>query len=92
MSKQSERPLQLPVGRQDLEFKVNVVYGHVEVNSWFEFDGERFIGMGSSTHYDSDGNVTAHNVSPTGLVGYFSGPAPRRSLWKRLMAWMTPNA
>ena len=48
-------------------FVVEVIYGYATLNSWFEFDGDKFIGMGSSTFYDRDGIVTKRNVGPSGV-------------------------
>ena len=50
------------------EFKVTVIYGHCELRSWFEFDGEKLIGMGSKKTYDQNGKLTDYSESPTGLV------------------------
>jgi len=62
----SLRQLQVPVGQQGINFKVTMIYGHVDLLSWLEWDGEKVIGMGSKTAYNSDGQITEHSVSPTG--------------------------
>lgn len=50
------------------EFKVTALYGHCELRSWFEFDGEKLIGMGSKKTYDQDGKLIDYSESQTGLV------------------------
>lgn len=55
----------------DALVRCSVVFGHVEVRSWIEYDQGRFVGMGSATHYDREGKIIAHNVRPTGVVAYF---------------------
>jgi len=52
----------------DREFKVNVVYGHIDCRAWLEFDGEKYIGMSSKATYDKDGKITDWKTEPTGLV------------------------
>lgn len=76
-SETNPRPLQLLVGRQEINCLVTVLYGHVDINSWIEWDGEKFIGMGSKTVYDRDGNITEHSVTPTGSSIKIAGPMPR---------------
>ena len=61
-----ETQVKIPVGRSEINFKVTVIYGHVDVLSWLEWDGEKFVGMGSQTTYGRNGQITEHSVSPTG--------------------------
>lgn len=51
---------------------VDAIFGHIEIKSWIKFEGDKMIGMGSTTTYDRDGNVTDYKECPTGLVGGFS--------------------
>lgn len=58
----------------DVEYKVTIVYGHVECRAWIDTqvlpNGEFIlVGMGSSTYYDQAGNSVDYKQSPTGLVG-----------------------
>ena len=46
-------------------------YGRIELDAWMEQRGDRFIGMGSSTEYDEDGHIVAHNTAETGLVARY---------------------
>ena len=57
---------------KEIKFKVDVIFGHVELRSWIEFDGEKFIGMGSCTKYDRDGKIESHKVEPSGLVATYT--------------------
>jgi hypothetical protein len=57
---------------KERDFKVTVLYGHCELRSWFEFDGEKLIGMGSKKTYDQNGKLTDYSESPTGLVMKFA--------------------
>lgn len=50
------------------KIEVMAIFGHCELRSWFEFDGENFIGMGSKKTYDQNGNLVDYSESPTGLV------------------------
>lgn len=50
------------------KISVTAIYGHCEIRSWFEFDGEKLIGMGSKKTYDENGKLTDYSESPTGLV------------------------
>lgn len=64
---EEERKLNAVLGKEP-EFKVEVLYGHCEIRSWFEYDGEKLVGMGSKKTYDKDGKLTDYSESPTGLV------------------------
>jgi len=44
------------------------VYGYAELRSWFEFDGEKLIGMGSKKRFDRQGNLIDYEESPTGIT------------------------
>ena len=57
---------------KELQFKAEMIYGHAVLDSWFEFDGEKYIGMGSKVVYDENGNIMSYEKSPTGLIAYYS--------------------
>ena len=42
---------------------------YAELKDWIEFDGKRFIGMGSIKKFDKDGALLSYTIAPTGLVG-----------------------
>jgi hypothetical protein len=47
---------------------IKPVFGHKALRSWIEFDGEKYIGMGSVASYDRDGKLLDFKIEPTGLV------------------------
>lgn len=49
----------------EVKYKIDVIYGHVEIRAWIELDGDKFIGMGSKKTFDGNGKLTAYNESPT---------------------------
>ena len=49
------------------QFKTTLVYGYCKLDSWFEFDGEKFIGMGSKEEYDRPGNLVGYSKIKTGV-------------------------
>jgi hypothetical protein len=51
--------------------KMNV-FGYATLDSWFEWDGQAFIGMGSKTTYDRNGNITDYSAAPTGIILAFT--------------------
>ena len=55
-----------------LNISLDVLYGHVEIRSWIEFDGRKYIGMGSKSTYDKDGKITDFKIEPTGLTMSYS--------------------
>lgn len=65
--------------------KMDVLYGHLELRTWIEYDPvrQRFIGMGMTKHIDRDGNITKIDVSPTGVEAYFE--QPDLPWWRRLL-------
>ena len=56
----------------DTPIKVDILYGHIELRSWIEFDGEKYVGMGMKKTFDKDGNLKDCEVRPTGLVARYS--------------------
>lgn len=56
----------------DEPYLITIQYGYVELRSWIEFDGDKFIGMGSKIAYDEKGNITEAKIEPTGLIGYYA--------------------
>lgn len=48
--------------------KINDICSHVELRSWFEFDGEQLIGMGSKKTFSGTGKLIEYEESPTGIV------------------------
>jgi hypothetical protein len=56
----------------ELNIIAKQLYGRVEVSSWLEFDGTKYVGMGMKTVYDRDGNVVERGEpQPTGLVAEY---------------------
>lgn len=54
---------------EEITFNAKMLYGFVDVRSWIEFDGEKYIGMGMKTVYDHAGNVVERTApKPTGVV------------------------
>jgi hypothetical protein len=43
------------------------IFGYAILNSWFEWNGSEFIGMGSKEVYDSNGILLSSNIEPTGI-------------------------
>jgi hypothetical protein len=49
-------------------FKVEVLFGIVKLDSYFALNKEgEIVGMGRAAHYDKDGNITKVIEEPTGL-------------------------
>ena len=53
-------------------YKIEILWGHVEIRSWIEFDGDKYIGMGSKKTFDENGKLVAYDESPTGLVATYA--------------------
>jgi hypothetical protein len=49
------------------KWKITFTRGRVVLRSWIEFDGEKYIGMGSKKTFDEDGKLIDYTESPTGL-------------------------
>lgn len=52
----------------DIEYKIDILYGYCDLRSWIEFDGDKYIGMGSKKTFDNDGKLISYDESPTGLI------------------------
>lgn len=52
---------------EPISFKVNIIYGHCESNSWFKFEEDKIVGMGSVKTFDSNGKLIDYKESPTGI-------------------------
>jgi hypothetical protein len=46
-------------------------HGYAEFRSWIEFDGEKYVGMGSKATYDQNGKLVDFKIEPTGLIASF---------------------
>lgn len=55
----------------DDNVKITVNYGYVILRAWIEFDGDKFIGMGSKAEYDLDGILIDFKIEPTGLAARY---------------------
>lgn len=53
---------------EEPKIKVTTLYGYCELRDWFEFDGEKLVGMCNKKTYDRDGKLVEYSESPTGLV------------------------
>ena len=51
-----------------MEAELPKIYGYCELRSWFEFDGEKLIGMGSKKTFNRSGDIVAYDESPTGII------------------------
>ncbi len=54
--------------RNDPKIVVIPTFSHVVLKAWIEFDGEKYIGMGSKETYDENGKITDFKIEPTGLT------------------------
>ncbi len=52
----------------ETHFKITPLYGHIELRSWFEFDGEKLIGMGSKKTFDRNRKLIDYTEAPTGII------------------------
>lgn len=52
----------------DVNFICTMDFNHCKLRSWIEYDGEKFIGMGSKTTYDKDGRLVDYTEGPTGIT------------------------
>lgn len=66
--------------------RIDMIMGRVEIQSWFQPEGDRLVGMGRCVHYDFYGSVVKDETAPTGIV--MSWPKPEVSLWRRLLKWI----
>ena len=68
--------------------KIEILFGHIQIESRLRRDGERLIGESRALHYDRDGLQTKEtDWQPTGAVatvGWWPEHAPRRwwEFWK----------
>lgn len=51
---------------------ITPVFGYKALRSWIEFDGEKYIGMGSVASYDREGKLLDFKIEPTGVVGRYT--------------------
>lgn len=58
-------------------FKVNILYGHVDVKSEMRLEGDRLVGYSRKLSYDRDGRLTESGEwQPTGATCWFPDPLP----------------
>ncbi len=70
----AQGPVDVNVRGADTEAKIliTVKFGHIDLRSWLEVQGDKIVGMGSATEYDENGRIVSHKVEPTGLVARYA--------------------
>lgn len=68
-----------------------IKYGYVVINSWLKFDGEKFIGMGATTEFDRNGNITKHTVKESGLIATFEKAPKKITFLRRFLTFIRRN-
>lgn len=53
--------------KDGITYDCNVLFGHVEIESYFKFEGGKMIGMGRSKTFDRNGVLLSVKDEPTGL-------------------------
>ena len=58
---------------------IDILFGHIRLESRLRPEGNRLIGEGRAWHYDGDGVLTKDTGwEPTGCVAYWPEPEPRK--------------
>ena len=61
---------------------LDILYGHIKIESRMRPEGNRWIGEGRAWHYDGDGNLTKDTGwEPTGVVMIWPEPQVRHWWW-----------
>ena len=47
---------------------IDVLRRYYELRTWFEFDGEKLIGMSGKKTFDMDGNLVDYTEEPSGIT------------------------
>jgi len=51
-----------------VKYRMDILYGRCEIDSWFMPVGDKLVGMCSKTTIDKNGKVIAYEESETGLT------------------------
>ena len=58
----------------DEKFKVNIIFGHVEIKQFHKFENGRLVSYGYSINYDRHGKeISRTKPIPSGSIGWSNG-------------------
>ena len=74
----------------DLNVRMHKVRGRVELRSWFRFEGNKAIGMGTKITRNERGEIVDIEHCETGCVAIFPEQERPTPWWKRFLAMLRP--